>query len=170
MSANGKGNGNGNGERLTPKQAGFVEHWIGTRYNGTQAARLAGYAGDDNTLAQMARHNLTIPKIQQAIAAKLAGHGGTAELVITELLDIALHADVSLFFKGAELQHDQLERYGRFVKSVHKTKDGWRVEVYSRVEVLKELARILKAGGVEEKGAGWEGDVNVFFRGELAPE
>ena len=170
MSANGKPNGNGNGERLTRKQAAFVDHWIDTRYNGTQAARLAGYAGDDNTLASIASQNLRKVKIQAAIQAKLSGHGASAELVIKELLDIALHADVSLFFKGAELQHDQLERYGRFVKSVHKTKDGWRVEVYSRVEVLKELARILKAGGVEEKGTGWEGDVNVYFKGELAPE
>ena len=169
MSANGKGNGNGNGERMTRKQAAFVDHWIDTRYNGTQAAKLAGYGGNEHTLAQIASQNLRKLKIQAAIQAKLSGHGASAELVIKELLDIALHADVSLLFEGGALQHDKLKEYGRFVKSVHKTKDGWRVEVYSRVEVLKELSRILKAGGVEEKAA-WEGDVNVYFKGELAPD
>ena len=170
MSGNGKGNGNGNGERMTGKQTAFVEHWISTRYNGTQAARLAGYAGDDNTLAHMASHNLRIPKIQAAIQAKLSGHGASAELVIKELLDIALHADPSVFFEGGQIKHDKLKEYGRFVKSVHETQHGWRVEVYSRTDALKELARILRAGGVEEKGAAWEGDVNVYFKGELAPD
>ena len=168
MAGNGKPNGNGNGERMTGKQTAFVEHWIATRYNGTQAARLAGYAGDDNTLAHMASHNLRIPKIQAAIQAKLSGHGASAELVVKELLDIALHSDVSLLFQGGSLQHDKLKEYGRFVKSVHKTKDGWRVEVYSRVEVLKELSRILQVGGAQDKGPEWSGDVNVFFRGEVA--
>ena len=158
--------GNGAVDRLTPKQAGFVQHWISTRYNGTQAARLAGYAGSDNTLAQMARQNLQLPKIQRAIAAKLAGHGGSAELVITELLDIALHADVSRFFEGAQLKHDNLEKYGRFVKSVHKTKDGWRVEVYSRLEALKDLARILQAGGTSVDSEDWAGkEIRVRFLG-----
>lgn len=49
---------------LTAKQQAFVDAYAG---NGTEAARIAGYKGSDNTLAQVARENLTKPHIKKAI-------------------------------------------------------------------------------------------------------
>jgi phage terminase small subunit len=55
--------------RFTPKQLKFVELYSG---NGTEAARLAGYKGSDNTLAQAARDLLRNPQIKKAIEERQA--------------------------------------------------------------------------------------------------
>lgn len=49
---------------LTGRQVKFIEAFTG---NGTRAARLAGYRGSDNVLAQAARENLRNPQIAEAI-------------------------------------------------------------------------------------------------------
>lgn len=52
---------------LTAKQQKFVAAYTG---NGTEAARLAGYSGDDNALAVAASNLLKDPKIRSAIEAR----------------------------------------------------------------------------------------------------
>lgn len=51
---------------FTQKQQAFIECYCG---NGIQAARDAGYEGDDKTLSEMSRYNLRNPRILQAIRA-----------------------------------------------------------------------------------------------------
>lgn len=55
------------GVGLTPKQQKFVDAYDG---NGTAAARAAGYAGNDATLAQVASENLKKPEVLAAIQAR----------------------------------------------------------------------------------------------------
>jgi len=57
------------GERpLTRKQTLFVEAYCGEAAgNATEAARLAGYAGNDVTLGQVGAENLKKPQISKAI-------------------------------------------------------------------------------------------------------
>jgi phage terminase small subunit len=50
--------------KLTTKQRKFVRLYCG---NATEAARLAGYYGDDNALAQIGHENLRKPYIAEAI-------------------------------------------------------------------------------------------------------
>lgn len=52
---------------LSQKQQAFVDCYCG---NGIEAAREAGYAGDDKTLSQASRYNLRVPRILQAIRAR----------------------------------------------------------------------------------------------------
>lgn len=52
---------------LTPKQQAFVDSYTG---NGTAAARAAGYAGNDATLAQVASENLKKPEVLAAIQVR----------------------------------------------------------------------------------------------------
>lgn len=52
---------------LTPKQQKFVDAYDG---NGTAAARAAGYAGNDATLAQVASENLKKPEVLAAIQVR----------------------------------------------------------------------------------------------------
>jgi phage terminase small subunit len=63
-------------KRLTEKQRRFVEAYMGEAAgNATEAARMAGYGGDDPTdayLASMGSENLRKPKIQAAIAERVA--------------------------------------------------------------------------------------------------
>lgn len=69
-------------EKLTPKEQLFVAHYLGeARGNGTKAMRLAGYKGDDNTLAVGASQNLRKPKIAAAIDQGLAAIMPKAEVL-----------------------------------------------------------------------------------------
>ncbi len=52
---------------LTQKQQRFIEYYDG---NGTEAARKAGYAGDDAVLAQVASENLRKPKLKEALHSR----------------------------------------------------------------------------------------------------
>ena len=55
-------------EKLTGKQRAFALAWVGeARFNGTQAARIAGYKGDDNTLCAIGRENLGKPRVRAAL-------------------------------------------------------------------------------------------------------
>lgn len=54
-------------QKLNSRQRKFVEVYDG---NGTEAARLAGYSGDDATLRSIASENLTKPNIAEAIKAR----------------------------------------------------------------------------------------------------
>jgi phage terminase small subunit len=57
---------------LTLKERLFRDYYLGeARGNGTLAARLAGYEGDDNSLGVMAYHLLRKPKIQTSIQQAL---------------------------------------------------------------------------------------------------
>jgi Terminase small subunit len=56
--------------KLTAKQLRFVAAYLETE-NGTLAAKVAGYKGDDNQLAVQASVNLRNPKIQQLIEDSL---------------------------------------------------------------------------------------------------
>lgn len=60
--------GTGDGMSLTRKQQLFVEAYTGeARGNATEAARLAGYKGNDNTLHVVGAENLQKPTIIEAI-------------------------------------------------------------------------------------------------------
>jgi phage terminase small subunit len=47
---------------LTAKQRAFADHWVKC-HNATEAARVAGYAGTDETLGQVGYENLRKPEI-----------------------------------------------------------------------------------------------------------
>ena len=71
---------------LTLKQRLFVEAYTGeARGNATQAARLAGYRGNDKTLAQVGKENLRKPTIANAIKPRLEDLVGTVVLGRVEL-------------------------------------------------------------------------------------
>jgi hypothetical protein len=75
---------------LTLKQKLFVEAYIGpARGNGKEAARRAGYAGNDATLAQVATENLKRPQILALINSRVEEVAMTADEILTELADIA---------------------------------------------------------------------------------
>ncbi len=83
-------NGTRQAEHLTGKRAVFVTCYVGeARGNGTQAARLAGYEGDDNTLAVTASQLLRNHKVMDAIALRLKPLQITADEVVREISEIA---------------------------------------------------------------------------------
>ncbi len=58
--------------KLTEKQRRFVEAYMGQAAgNATEAARLAGYKGNDPTLAAVGGQNLRKPSVQEAIQSRV---------------------------------------------------------------------------------------------------
>lgn len=84
---------------LTPKQKAFVSAYVATG-NATEAARKAGYAGSDNTLAQVGLENLRKPQIKAALESRQKKRNERLELaedyelsIATDLID-KLKADL----------------------------------------------------------------------------
>lgn len=73
---------------LTIKQRLFIDHYI-VCMNGTEAARLAGYSGDDRSLAVMASQNLRNVNIARALERRLNSFSMSASEVLIRLTDIA---------------------------------------------------------------------------------
>ncbi len=74
---------------LTLKQQRFVEAYCGVaRGNGTEAARLASYEGNDVTLAGVAYENLRKPQIKSAINERLDALAMDKGEILSELSDI----------------------------------------------------------------------------------
>lgn len=75
---------------MTLKQVLFTEAYIGAAAgNGAEAARIAGYAGSDATLAQIAYENVQHPEIAARIAERVNAVGMTADEIVIELSKIA---------------------------------------------------------------------------------
>lgn len=88
--------------KLTHKQQLFVEAYLGVaKGNATEAARLAGYKGNDQTLASVGAENLRKPHITAMIGRRVEIEAMEADEVLKLLSD---HARASLadFFTFAD--------------------------------------------------------------------
>ena len=80
-----------NSQNLTSKQRLFIEAFIGTAHgNATEAARLSGYAGSNETLRAVGAENLTKPHIAALCQRRVTEAALSADRVLSELSDIAL--------------------------------------------------------------------------------
>lgn len=75
-------------DKLTTKQRLFVEAYLANP-NATDAARKAGYKGNDLTLKQVGCENLAKPYIAAAIEKRVEQAAMTADEVLHELANIA---------------------------------------------------------------------------------
>lgn len=77
-------------EELTGKQKAFVNAYLGeAKFNATHAARLAGYKGDDTTLAAVGYENLRKPQIEAEVRARFNEATMSANEVLARLTEIA---------------------------------------------------------------------------------
>jgi phage terminase small subunit len=73
--------------KLTAKKEAWTENYLANGFNGTEAARAAGYKGSDNTLAQVARENLRNPQIASRVRARIEGLAANSNEVLNLLGD-----------------------------------------------------------------------------------
>lgn len=73
---------------LTPKMQMFVDYYVIT-LNGTRSAQLAGYGGDDSSLAATASYLLRNLKIKGEIDSRLREYTMSANEILTRITDIA---------------------------------------------------------------------------------
>jgi hypothetical protein len=141
---------------LTGKQQAFVNAYLGAaRFNATEAARLAGYKGDDVTLRNVAKENLTKPYIKTAIAEFWNANAMTAEETLHRLADMA-RGDIGDFLSTFTVTKDgktkqitivdmeKVKANGRLVKSITQTKLGPRIELYDARAALVDIGRYHK--------------------------
>ena len=143
--------------RLSAKQLAFVEHYMVT-WNGTDAARAAGYQGSNHVLSQTAYMNLQRPAVKEAIKRRVSTKIMMQEEALARTAEIA-RGDLGRFLVEDPNTHEisldyqklRAERQQHLVKSVAARSDGklGRVEFYS---ALHALELILKATGAFEDG------------------
>jgi phage terminase small subunit len=78
-----------NASGLTGKQRFFIESYLSNGFNATEAARSAGYEGNDNVLGVTGHENLRNPKIAIAVQERLNEAAMSANEVLARLSKIA---------------------------------------------------------------------------------
>lgn len=146
---------------LSGKQKAFINAYLGTaNFNATEAARLAGYAGDDTTLAVVGYENLRKPQIKEAVQTRLSEAAMTADENLMHVGEIARQViSPAFFFKHeVEIETDEegneveigrnigldwkkLESHGHLVKSISFTANGPKIELYDRLKALELIGK-----------------------------
>ncbi len=131
-------------KRFTGKQRAFINHYI-ICLNGTEAARLAGYKGDDATLRAIAYENLTKPHIKAEIDRLFAEQVMSRNEVLARLnaQATATMAD----FIGADNKSLDLNKAAKagklhLIKKLDTSKN--RIELYDAQSALALLGKHYK--------------------------
>jgi phage terminase small subunit len=137
---------------LTELQLGFANHYMQC-WNGTEAARLAGYAGGESALAKQAHENLRNPKIVAYIEAQLSTEVMSANEVLARLTNIA-RATFDDFMDDSGLIDTVKAKRKKKLALVARVKDKhfinhkdetetheMEIELYSALDALKTLAK-----------------------------
>lgn len=134
---------------LSGKQRAFIDAYLGeAKFNATEAARLAGYKGNDVTLASVGYENIRKPQIKSAIAAYWERNAMSAEEALSRIADVA-RADIGEFVtiikKGekqvALVDMEQVKKHGHLVKSISYTKYGPRIELHDAPAALRDIGK-----------------------------
>lgn len=153
---NGNHTANGNGGELTGLQRAFVDAWFACRYNGTEAARQAGYQGDDKSLAATASRTLRMVKVRQEIAARFAAHGATSEEALAHLTEWMRFDPAVLFDEHGRIKWDEVRKHGRMVKRISFVAgQGYNVEVHDQMKAAELIAKFAMAEQGRAAGNGY---------------
>ena len=164
---------------LTGKQRLFVKWYVSkeVNMNATEAARRAGYGGDDATLRSIASENLTKPNIAQAVDAELnkatAGASVTVESVLRKLQRIGHKAERAGQFAAASRTAELEGRYLKmFTDKIEHTADN--IESASDAELKALLSDLLEKTSVniDEITKGGDGSTDSSSTGveDTTPE
>ena len=149
-----------NPDEITPQMLLFVDHYI-ICMNGTEAARLAGYNGTDESLAVMASRLLRNVKVLTEISKRLEKYTMSANEVLIHLTDVARGDLADALNEWGGIDPLEAKRRGKshlIKRFKHKrktitttTKDGeneseiledeHEIEMYDRMDALKTLAK-----------------------------
>lgn len=132
-------------KQLTAKQRTFALEYIICK-NGTEAARRAGYAGDDNALAAAASRLLRNVKVIEFINERFAETAMRADEVIARMSEQAA-ADMGDFIQIKNgIPFFDLEKAARrnklhLIQSFENTKNGVKLKLYDAQAAQRTLAQ-----------------------------
>ncbi len=158
----------------------FVDHYI-ICMNGTHAAKLAGYSGDDATLAATASRLLRTDKVLKEIERRLSTFSMSANEVLIHLTDVARGDIGDALNSSGGIDPLEAKRRGkshlikRFkIKSVTKEDEEileTEIEMYDRMDALKTLAKFHSLLIDRVKVEDWRTDIIALLKdGKVTPE
>jgi phage terminase small subunit len=137
-------------QKISPQMLLFVNHYV-VCMNGTEAARLAGYRGDDATLAATASRLLRNHKILNELSRQLELFTMPAQEVLVHLTDIARGDIADALNSLGAVDPLEAKRRGkshlikRFKTKTVTSDDNdvheVEIEMYDRLDALKTLAK-----------------------------
>ena len=142
--------------RFTAKQQAFID-WYVILLNGTEAARRAGYKGNDVTLAAVAYENLRKPHIRAEIDSRLRERALTADEAVSRMGDIARGnlTDYIDRFGNVDIERMKADGNGHLLKKYKRTKRTIRrkdeepedieqieIELYPADAALRDILKI----------------------------
>lgn len=132
--------------QLTDKQKMFIDQYFICGFNATEAARQAGYQGNEDTLRSIASENLTKPYIRSEIDRRMADFHLSANEILARLADHATASmDDFLTPSGLGMRIDLLKakRLGKLhlLKSFSKVKGSTKIEIYDAHAALVDMAK-----------------------------
>ena len=122
---------------LTNKQFLWAEYYI-QYHNGTKAARLAGYKGDDNALAVVASRNIRNDKIRDYLSERYKTLAMTSDEVLMRLANIARASLSDYCDENGTIDWKKVSRDGYAIKSIAK---GSKLETESRLRALELIGK-----------------------------
>lgn len=128
---------------LTDKQKAFVEEYLAC-WNATEAARRAGYQGNDNTLSTIGCQNLRKLNIAEKINERLRAKAMSADEILARLADQARGDLGDLLNEEGRIDLLDVKQRGlsHLLKSVSYFRSGRvKVEMYDAQAALIQLGR-----------------------------
>lgn len=157
---------------LTAKQTLWAEYYIQHR-NGTKAARLAGYKGDDNAHAVVASRNLRNAKIRAYLSERYAAVAMCSDEVLMRLANIARASLGDFCDDLGVIDWPKVAAAGYPIKSF---KRGDKIEFESKLRALELIGKahglyITKIAPTDPTGEKEYGaDARNDLLGKLLPE
>lgn len=114
-------------------------------FNGTQAARRAGYQGNNNALAVTASRVLRYANVRKRISELLAANAMGSQEVLWRLGEQG-RVNIAQFFKISQggdvsLNWAAIRKHGYLIKSITWTKYGPRVELHDAQKALELIGK-----------------------------
>lgn len=171
--------------KLTGKQRRFVDEYV-VCLNGTEAARRAGYAGDDSSLAAQASHLLRNDKVLRALDEAMKQFAMPANEVMLQLTDIGRGDIADAMSASGRIDVLEARRRGKsqLIKRIkekvttYTDKDGQdhetietEIEMYDRQAALNTLAKFHALLVDRLKVVTWQDEIITLLKqGNVTPE
>lgn len=136
--------------QLTAKQDAFVRWYTSAEVNmnGTEAARRAGYRGNNDTLRVVASENLAKPYIRRQVDSKLKAVLSNANITIEKVLQDIQHVQtlalssgqLSVALRCSELQGKYL---GMFSDKADHSPKVEEVSLSQLIELANQLSKVI---------------------------
>lgn len=141
-------------KKLKPKQKLFADYYLTeAHFNGTEAARLSDYKGNNATLAAVAYENLRKPHIKKYIDERLSALTMSANAVLARLTEIAEGKVDDLLDEDGKfnLQTARKNRKTHLIKKLKRKTTSKKVDAVTEENPEDETETTLETSVIHEE-------------------